>query len=94
MMRLSVEHPTDRPNFCIVRLPSVQVAFSYETPIAFAAGGEWKVRQNHWSATTGKHLNYLDNGEKKDRLDDEAWWAEFNAVTSRVLANGERIWTL
>ena len=31
---ISVDHPTDRPNFYIVSTPVCRVAFSYQTPIA------------------------------------------------------------
>ena len=31
------------------------------------------VIQNLWSTTTGKHLNWIDGGSKKDRLTKEAF---------------------
>jgi hypothetical protein len=44
--------------------------FSYKTPIAFKKiGGERVVRQNDWKQTTGKHLNAIDGGDKKSRVD-------------------------
>lgn len=48
--------------------------FSYETLIGFRAvkaDNKTFVIQNQWRQTTGKHLNYLDNGDKKTRLSPE-----------------------
>lgn len=45
------------------------VWFSYQTPVAFRGrDGRRYVRQNDWSTTTGKHLNAIDNGDKKARI--------------------------
>ncbi len=68
-MTMRIEHPTDRPNFSIVHLGGFSVAFSYETPIGYLILHDgWVVRENDWSATTGKHLNWLDNGDKQYRI--------------------------
>jgi len=53
-----------------------QYWFSYDTLIAFYApdkSGLWStyVIQNQWSTTTGKHLNWIDSGNKKERLTPE-----------------------
>ena len=70
IMRL--RHPTNRPNFAIVVMNNgMEVAFSYETPIGFELDGRWYVRTNAWGATTGKHLNFLDGGNKANRLDGQ-----------------------
>lgn len=47
--------------------------FSYQTLVAFRRrrDGKLVVRQNDWSTTTGKHLNALDGGDKKSRVDGE-----------------------
>lgn len=42
--------------------------FSYETLIAFYDGQTLYVSQNEWSKTTGKHLNDIDGGDKKNRI--------------------------
>jgi hypothetical protein len=43
--------------------------FSYKTLVAFQCGFDSiVVRQNDWSTTTGKHLNAIDDGNKKARL--------------------------
>jgi hypothetical protein len=41
-----------------------RVWFSYEVPVAFHDGTRIWVRQNEWGATTGKHLNEIDGGDK------------------------------
>ena len=56
------------------------VWFSYSTPVAFQVDGHARVvRQNDWSTTTGKHLNWIDGGNKRGRVDGETFerlWAE------------------
>lgn len=43
--------------------------YSYKTLVAFAPVGEkMYVLQNYWNTTTGKHLNWIDGGDKKNRL--------------------------
>lgn len=70
-MNVSIDHPTDRPNFSIVRIGSLGLAFSYRTLIGISVGfGPWKVSENYWSNTTGKHLNYL-NDDHDQRLDTD-----------------------
>lgn len=46
--------------------------FSYRTLVAvyFPSNG-WLVRRNVWGTTTGKHLNWIDRGNKADRVDSE-----------------------
>jgi len=70
-MSVSVEHPTDRPNFYIVHGSGQSVAFSYRTIIGVnnRNGSGWFVRVNEWGPTTGKHMNYLDDGRKSERVD-------------------------
>ena len=45
--------------------------FSYDTLIAFKYDYKTYVIQNYWNTTTGKHLNWIDKGNKKDRLTQE-----------------------
>jgi hypothetical protein len=52
------------------------IYFSYDTPVAFRgtnSKGEYFncVIQNYWSTTTGKHLNWIDGGDKNSRLTKE-----------------------
>lgn len=50
------------------------VWFSYKTPVAFKGrDGKRLVRQNDWSTTTGKHLNAIDGGDKKNRVIGEVF---------------------
>lgn len=72
---MRVEHPTDRPNFCIVHFDTASVAFSYETPIGISTDWHWIVRENDWGPTTGKHINYLSVAKDK-RVSSE----EFNKI--------------
>ena len=66
---MRIEHPTGRPNLTIVHLDHISIAFSYETPIGFQLPTKpWVVRENDWSNTTGKHLNWLDGGDKSARI--------------------------
>jgi hypothetical protein len=72
-MKLSDEtlprHSALAPNFSEVTLGELDLYFSYATLVAFRAGGKLVVRVNDWSATTGKHLNAIDGGDKKSRLE-------------------------
>lgn len=60
------------------------VWFSYQTPVAFQRdGGPLVVRRNTWGTTTGKHLNWIDSGDKAGRVDQETFarlFAEAMAV--------------
>lgn len=57
-------------NFICIRTGPVTVWFSYKTPVAFQVNGHGLVvRENDWSNTTGKHLNRIDGGNKKGRVD-------------------------
>lgn len=65
----TISHPTDRPNFTETQIGDTTVWFSYKTPIAFHKPGHGTVvRENDWSTTTGRHLNYIDNGDKASRI--------------------------
>jgi hypothetical protein len=78
-MNVSINHPTDRPNFTEVELGDVTIWFSYRTPIAFMAPGHGKmVRENDWGPTTGKHLNYVGG----ERVSGEVFMAALGGVLS------------
>jgi hypothetical protein len=50
-------------------LGSLMLYFSYKTVIAFEDGhNDCQVSENLWGPTTGKHLNWIDGGDKKSRL--------------------------
>jgi hypothetical protein len=69
----------------LVSFLGLRVWFSYSTPIAFSTPGHGRVvRQNDWGPTTGKHLNMIDGGDKKNRLDSEEFEKQLDAVMSSV----------
>ncbi|KKK97554.1 hypothetical protein LCGC14_2651560 [marine sediment metagenome] len=52
-----------------VTMERLTVWFSYNTPVAYQSNSSpIVVRQNDWGTTTGKHLNWIDGGNKKDRI--------------------------
>lgn len=56
--------------------------YSYETIVAFSTSKLGQlVRQNDWSTTTGKHLNWIDGGAKKERLTS----GQFEALLTATL---------
>lgn len=58
-----------RANAMQVEVGDLCLWFSYRTVVAFSAPGTGiVVRQNDWKGTTGKHLNWIDGGNKKSRL--------------------------
>ena len=47
---------------------------SYQTIVAFKAPGhQLVVKENYWGPTTGKHLNWIDGGDKNSRYDTEGF---------------------
>lgn len=55
-----------------VYVGGLTVYFSYHTPVAFrSAQHGLVVSENMWGPTTGKHLNWIDGGEKSRRLPRE-----------------------
>jgi hypothetical protein len=82
-MNISIEHPTNRPNYSWVTIGDLTLAFSYETVIGFhTSPGGWQTRQNVWGPTTGKHLNWL-RVPKDERLDSEAFILALDAAMWR-----------
>lgn len=58
--------------------------YSYRTIVAYQDWTEGKVvRENDWSTTTGKHLNWIDGGNKKARLPGDIFRARLNAALIR-----------
>ncbi len=84
-MRVTIDHPTDRPNFTEVTLGELTVWFSYRTPVGFMAPGTGRVvRANVWGPTTGKHLNYIDQGDKGSRLTGASFERRLGEITDRL----------
>jgi len=55
-------------NFKQVIIGNLEIWFSYKTPVAFRYHGSMKISENLWGGTTGKHLNWLDGGNKEGRM--------------------------
>ena len=73
-------------NSIAVRMGERTVYYSYDTVVSFEgynSKGEYFncTCQNLWGTTTGKHLNWIDGGNKKSRLSPE----EFNANLQKFL---------
>lgn len=76
-MKISIDHPTGRPNFSEVTIGGLTVWFSYKTPIAFySIGSGYVISENTWGPTTGKHLNAVVAHDKARRVKR----AEFEAA--------------
>jgi len=63
-------------NSIAIELGARTIYYSYNTCVAFKGkNSEGKyfncVSVNYWGATTGKHLNWIDGGNKKNRLTAE-----------------------
>lgn len=70
----------------------VTVYYSYSTIVAFRAGNGLRVRENDWGPTTGKHLNWIDGGDKwskKARLNKEDFLALFVKEVGPILGLNE-----
>jgi len=77
------EGMTPRANTIAVQVGAIEYYFSYRTLVAFHAPSTGLVaRKNDWGATTGKHLNWIDGGAKKDRLDAQAFQAKLEQAIS------------
>jgi len=62
--------------------PKITLYYSYETVIGLRVGGVLITRENIWGATTGRHLNFLDGGDKASRLPAEEFKNRLQAVLS------------
>lgn len=71
-------------NTLCVDLNNIKLYYSYKTIVAYydIADG-LTVCENAWSVTTGKHLNWIDNGNKKSRLPFDEFKAKLNAALER-----------
>lgn len=57
-----------RVNFRKIEVNRIGFWFSYSTIVAVMENGKLYVSENRWGTTTGKHLNYLDGGDRKNRF--------------------------
>ena len=62
---------TTKNCYFVQEKPNLKVFYSYSTPVALEIDGILKVSENQWTTTTAKHLTWIDNGNKKDRLKPE-----------------------
>jgi hypothetical protein len=78
-------------NFSVVQLGPLRIWFSYRTMVAFAIYGERRICENVWSRTTGKHLKWIDGGDrqaKQARLSRSEFleeWAKIGDCLDAVL---------
>ena len=75
----------DRPNANALKfyVGNMVIWFSYKTPVAFRQWNKERVvRENDWSVTTGKHLNWIDGGDHSNRVPGE----EFEKLLKEALS--------
>jgi hypothetical protein len=61
--------------------------YSYRTPVAFRLDGHGKVvHRNDWGTTTGKHLNWIDDGNKPGRVSADEFRRQWDAQVAPLLA--------
>ena len=58
-----------------VKIGKIVLYFSYETVVAFYDYNTHQqvVSENIWTNTTGKHLNAIDGGNKKSRVEHDTF---------------------
>lgn len=55
--------------------------FSYKTLVAFKTKDKTLiVRENIWGPTTGKHLNWIDGGDKESRLSEKEFEKKYHEI--------------
>ncbi len=65
-------------------LENITLYYSYEIIVAYYDFTDGKVVSvNQWGTTTGKHLNWIDNGDKKNRKPAEVFDAMLKAACLR-----------
>lgn len=66
-------------------LPKISFYFSYDTIVAFYTIQTGRVVcKNNWSTTTGKHLNWIDGGDKKSRLSYDEFQTKLESVMKEL----------
>ena len=62
----------------------LELYFSYDTIVAFQESGhKITVSHNVWSTTTGRHLNEIEGGRKRDRISPDAFHKALNEALER-----------
>lgn len=72
------------PNYATVYVGNLRLEFSYQTVIAFFGPDDSAVSVNAWGPTTGKHLNNVDGGNKRDRVERDEFTARLNAQMTKL----------
>lgn len=73
-----------------VTLGPITLWFSYKTLVAFRVAGEsMVVRQNDWGPTTGKHLKWIDDGDKKSRVSAEEFQHRYQREIVPLLSDDQ-----
>lgn len=67
-----------------VEVGPIDLYYSYRTLVAFRAPGiGLVVHENIWGPTTGKHLKWIDNGNKSSRVSSTEFDAKWKQVTEK-----------
>lgn len=69
-MKVSIGHPTGRPNFTVVEVGNLTLWFSYQTVVGFCDNDSDNptihASENVWGPTTGKHLNHFSDASERE----------------------------
>ena len=68
-------------NVIAIEIDEIKFYFSYETIVAVQIGQELYVSENVCNAATGKHLNWIDGGDKGSRLSRRDFEAVVDSIT-------------
>lgn len=84
MVKLWSYNENSARNANAVKIGKLTLYFSYETIVAFREEGHLEVVcENVWSSTTGKHLNWIDGGDKAGRVPSEEFQAKLHEVLKK-----------
>lgn len=73
-------------NTLYVDFGAIRIYYSYKTIVAYYRPSEGVVVcENNWGTTTGKHLNWIDNGNKKHRLPYDEFQKRLEKALSEVI---------
>jgi len=70
----------------LVTIGDCDLYFSYQTLVAFCHPTTGLVvRENDWGPTTGKHLNWIDGGNKKKRISGEEFAEKWLTIQKELV---------
>ena len=89
MISFRNENENSAGNFNSVEIKWVRFYFSYQTCVCIKLreqfnGEYWFAIQNQRWATTGKHLNWFDGGDKKSRLTPEKFQEVYEEACRQI----------